>query len=127
LKEHKLSHVILIIDDEIEVADTCARVLKREGFDCLVAYDSATALAIFDARRPSLVLSDINLPASDGYEIARVVVRTVPGTPVVLMTALHHPAVIDKVERAGAAAYLRKPFSNAELTSTVKSLLDLGS
>jgi DNA-binding response OmpR family regulator len=119
-----LSYTVLIIDDEAEVADTCARVLIRAGFDCLVAYDGPAALALIDSRQPALVLSDINLPSGDGFEIARYVRRKTPGTPVVLMTAHHHPDVPQQAARAGAASYLRKPFSNAELTTTINSLLN---
>jgi len=120
----RLSHIILVVDDEPEVADTCARVLRRAGFDCLVAYDSPAALALFDSRQPALVLSDINLPTGDGFEIARYVRQKSPGTPVILMTTHHNSSVSGQAARDGAARYLRKPFSNAELTSTIKSLLD---
>jgi len=119
-----LSHLVLIVDDEPEVADTCARVLTRSGFDCLVAYDSPSALALFDSRQPALVLSDINLSTGDGFEIARYVSRKSPSTPIILMSAHHHTKVSGQAARAGAVRYLRKPFSNAELTSTVRSLLD---
>jgi DNA-binding response OmpR family regulator len=121
-----LSQTILIVDDETEVADTCARVLRRAGFGCLVAYDSPVALSLFDSDHPALVLSDINLPTSDGYEIARYVRRKSPGTPVILMTTHHNSKVPEQAARAGAAHYLRKPFSNAELTSSIKSLLNAG-
>jgi DNA-binding response OmpR family regulator len=113
----------LIVDDEAEVADTCARVLKRAGYDCLVAYDSPAALALFDSRQPALILSDINLPHGNGFEIARYVRGKSPATPVILMTAYHDSSVPDQAARAGVAQYLRKPFSNAALLSTIKSLL----
>jgi DNA-binding response OmpR family regulator len=119
-----MSHTVLIVDDEPEVADTCARVLKRAGFDCLIAYDSPAALSLFDSQQPALVLSDINLPTSDGFEITRYVRRKSPQTPVILMTTHHNSNVSRQAARAGAASYLRKPFSNAELTSAIKSLLD---
>jgi DNA-binding response OmpR family regulator len=117
-------YTVLIVDDEAEVADTCARVLTRAGFDCLVAYDSPAALALFDSLQPALVLSDINLPTSDGFEIARYVRRKSPSTPVTLMTTHHNSNVPGQAVRAGASHYLRKPFSNAELISTIKSLLN---
>jgi DNA-binding response OmpR family regulator len=123
-RQQHLSYIILIVDDETEVADTCARVLKGAGFDCLVAYDSPAALALFDSQQPALVLSDINLPTSDGFEIARYVRRKSPETPVILMTTDHDSNVPRQAARAGAASYLRKPFSNAELTSTIESLLN---
>ena len=125
LRGGRLSHTVLIVDDDTEVADTCARVVKRAGFDCVVAYDSPMALALFDSHQPALVLSDINLPITDGYEIARYVRRKSPRTPVILMTTHHNSNVPGQAARAGAASYLRKPFSNAELTSTIKSLLNI--
>lgn len=118
-----MSQTVLIVDDEADVADTCARVLKRAGFDCLVAYDSLGALSLFDSRQPALVLSDINLPAADGYEIARYVHKMSPDTPVILMTTHHNMNVPKEAARAGASHYLRKPFSNSELVTTIRSLL----
>jgi DNA-binding response OmpR family regulator len=117
-------YTVLIVDDEAEVADTCMRVLTRAGFVCLVAYDSPAALALIDSRQPALVLSDINLPTSSGFEIARYVGRKAPGTPVILMTTHHNSNVPGQAARAGAAHYLPKPFSNAQLISTIKSLLN---
>jgi DNA-binding response OmpR family regulator len=118
--------ILLIVDDETEVAETCARVLERAGFACLIAHDSPRALALFDSQKPALVLSDINLPTGDGYEIARHVTRKSPETPIILMTTHHDSNVPERAVRAGASRYLRKPFSNAELTSTVRSLLNIG-
>jgi DNA-binding response OmpR family regulator len=119
-----LPYTVLIVDDDAEVAATCARVLTRAGFDCLVAYDSPAALALFDSRYPALVLSDINLPTGDGFEIMRYVHRKSPATPVILMTTHHNPSLPRQAARAGAASYLRKPFSNAELISNINSLLN---
>lgn len=118
-----MPQTILIVDDESDFADTCARLLRGFGFTCLVAYDSAKALALFDLHQPSLVLSDITLPSSDGLEIADYVRQAAPEIPVILMTAYHTPDVARDAYAAGAAAYIRKPFPNAELVSTVKSLL----
>ncbi len=120
-----LAHILLIVDDETEVADTCARVLKRAGFDCVVANDAPAAFELFDTTHPVLVLSDINLPNGSGFEIARYVRGRSPITPVILMTAQHTGQVADQAARAGASRYLRKPFSNADLTAIVKSLLEV--
>ncbi len=124
LAEAPKALTLLIVDDESEVADTCARVLKRAGFDCVVAYDAPAALELFDATRPALVLSDINLPNGDGFEIARYVRDRSRVTPVILMTAHHNRQIAGQAARAGATGYLRKPFSNVDLTTAIKSLLD---
>ncbi len=118
------SEAILIVDDETEMADTCARVLRAFGFKCLVAYDSAKAFALIDSEGPALIVSDITLLTSDGLEIVRYAHQKSPEIPVVLMTAYHTPDIARIARAAGAAAYLRKPFPNAELIATVKSLLD---
>ena len=118
-----LRQVILIVDDETDVANTYERVLKRAGFNCIVAYDTPEALALFDSQQPALVLSDINLPTADGFEIARYATLKLPGTPVVLMSAHHNASAPREAARAGAAHFMRKPFSNSELVTIVTSLL----
>ena len=118
-----LSEIILVVDDETEMADTCARVLRASGFKCLVAYDGAKALALIDSEHPALVVSDITMPTSDGFEIARYVRQKSPDIPVILMSAYHTPEIARNAQAVGAKAYLRKPFPNAELISTVKLLL----
>ncbi|HUA36201.1 MAG TPA: response regulator [Candidatus Binataceae bacterium] len=118
-----VSDKILIVDDEVEVADSCARVLKRAGFNCILAHNGPAGIAAFDSARPALVLSDINLGVGDGFEIARHVRDTSPATPVILMTTHHSEAVSQQANRDGASRYLRKPFSNFDLVSMIKSLL----
>jgi DNA-binding NtrC family response regulator len=114
---------ILIVDDETEMADTCARILRARGFNCLVAYDTSTAFALMDAEHPALVVSDITMPDGDGLEVARHASKQSPKIPVILMTAYHTPEIARNAQQAGAAAYLRKPFPNADLIATVKKLL----
>jgi DNA-binding response OmpR family regulator len=114
---------VLIVEDEPEVAATYARVLETSGFTCLVAYDGAQALLLFDSQQPALVLSDINLRIGDGFEIARYVRQTSPGTPVILMTGYDRVDSLQRASQVGAAAYLRKPFTNSELVSTINLLI----
>ena len=117
------ARTILIVDDEADLADTCARLLERVGYRCVIANNAADALSLFDSEHPSLVLSDIALPLSDGFEIARHVHGKSPATPVILMTAYDTPRTARDAQAAGAAAYVLKPFKNKELVATVKSLI----
>jgi two-component system, NtrC family, response regulator HydG len=114
---------ILIVDDEVDLADTCARLLQAVGYRCVIATSVAHAISLFDSERPSLVLSDITLPVSNGFEIARYVRGKSPVTPVILMTAYHTPQVARDAEAAGAAGYVRKPFANKDLVATINSVL----
>ena len=118
-----MPNTILIIDDEPELADTCARVLGGAGFACLLAADKGSALLLFERDHPSLVLSDITLPDGDGFEIVSYIRQKSPNTPVVLMTAYHSSAAEQDALDAGASAYLRKPFANSKLISTIESLI----
>lgn len=117
---------ILIVDDEADLADTYARLLKREGHECVVAYNMEDAVSLIDSRSPTLVISDITLPTGDGYEIARYVKQRLPETPVILMTAYHAANSAEMARQAGASGYLRKPFANAELVATVRLFTDHG-
>ncbi len=118
-----MANTVLIVDDEADLADTYARLLKAAGFECLVAYGIHDALSLFDSKHPALVVSDVTLPVGDGFEIARYVREKSPSTPVILMTAYHSLNAETQAQRAGADRYLRKPFPNAQLVSTVKSLM----
>jgi DNA-binding response OmpR family regulator len=118
-----MSEVILIVDDEIDLAVGCERVLKKAGFRCLIAHDGPTALSLFDSYLPALVLSDVNLGNGDGFEIAQHVSNKSPATPVILMTALSAVRAPTEGNNVGALLYLQKPFSNADLISAITSLL----
>ncbi|HZO82294.1 MAG TPA: response regulator [Candidatus Binataceae bacterium] len=114
---------ILIVDDEADLADSCARLLRSVGYGCVVANDVAGAMALFDSEHPGLVLCDITMPVSDGFEMARYVHRKSPDTPIVLMTAYHSSRSLEEARAAGASAYLRKPFANRQLVALIDSLL----
>ena len=117
---------ILIIDDEIDVLDSCERILKRACFSCLTATNVPIALSLFNSQRPRLVLSDIDLVHGNGFEIAQYVREHAPATPVILMTGGGAPDAVKRATTIGVAGYLRKPFSNSELIATVRSQLGDG-
>jgi CheY-like chemotaxis protein len=77
-----------------------------------------------DAEHPALVISDITMPDGDGLEVTRHAGKQSPKIPVILVTAYHTPEIARNARQAGASAYLRKPFPNAELIAIVKTLLD---
>src|SRR5271170_3705673 len=106
-----MNESILIVDDEVHLAKSCAQILKRAGFTCLVAHDSPTAISLFDSRQPALVISDVNLGNGNGFEVAEHVLRKSPTTLVLLTTGSENALKQDLP--AGVAGYLRKPFSIA--------------
>ena len=66
-----LASRILVVDDNVDAAESVAIMLRFSGYDVQVAYSGQTALAAVDEYQPNIVLLDIGLPEMDGYEIAR--------------------------------------------------------
>ena len=124
--EGHVTETILIVDDEIDVLDSCRRILKRAGFSCLTATNVPMALSLFDSQQPGLVLSDIDLVIGNGFELAHYVREKAPGTLIILMTGGGDLDAVKRAARIGVAGYLSKPFSNSELIATVRSLLGSG-
>lgn len=113
---------ILIIEDEVKIADFLRRGLAYEGFKVEVTNDGETGLKAARDNAPDLVVLDVMLPGLDGLEIARRL-RTGGETPILMLTA--KDTVSDKVKgfESGADDYLVKPFAFEELLARVKALL----
>jgi two-component system response regulator RegX3 len=113
---------ILIVEDEVALADTVRYNLEREGFTVSVAADGRAALEIFRAERPSLVILDLMLPELSGLDVCRAI-RAESGAPIIIVTA--KDAEADKVAglELGADDYVTKPFSVRELVSRVRANL----
>ncbi|MBC7850356.1 MAG: response regulator transcription factor [Chitinophagaceae bacterium] len=114
---------ILIAEDEKKIADTLARGLTELGYVVETAYDGNIALRIFESGNFDLVITDINLPAMNGYDFCRIIRSRNLHVPVIMLTALS--AVDDKIEGfdAGADDYLVKPFEFRELLVRIRALL----
>jgi len=106
---------LLIVEDEPILRITVADALRKEGWDVSVAEDGAEALASFERLHHDVVLSDLLMPRMDGVELLKRVKALRPGTTVVIVTA--HGTVDTAVEamRLGAADFITKPFSIAQL------------
>jgi DNA-binding response OmpR family regulator len=113
---------ILLVDDDRELIDLLAFALKRAGLEPIGAHDAATALRLFEERKPDLVVLDINLGSSSGLDVLRELRRRSP-LPVIMLTALDSEE--DKVRglEAGADDYLTKPFSHRELIARIRAQL----
>ncbi|MFO1369324.1 MAG: response regulator transcription factor [Marinagarivorans sp.] len=117
-----MSATILVVEDEIKIADLIAKYLALEGYEAVTVQNGADALARFKQLRPQLVILDIMLPGLDGLEVCKRL-RTIADTPIIFLTAR-----IQDVERlmgfaAGADDYVCKPFNPQELMARVKAIL----
>ena len=116
---------ILIVEDEVEIADLLQLYLEKEGFTCRVCRDGVNALVVFQEMQPDLVILDLMIPGLDGLEVcARI--RQKPGLkdPYILMLT----AKGEELDRiiglsTGADDYMVKPFSPKELVARARALL----
>ena len=113
---------ILIVEDEESYSDPLSYLLRREGYDVVVAATGPAALAQFDSNGADLVLLDIMLPGLSGVDVCRRL-RQRSSVPVIMLTA--KDSEIDKVVglEIGADDYVTKPYSSRELLARVKAVL----
>ncbi len=117
--------LILVVDDDADIARFVEVNLKLQGFDVVVAHDGEQALELVNLRNPDLIVVDLMMPGVDGMELTRRL-RANPLTatiPVIMLTA--RGLTVDKVLglTAGADDYLVKPFDTLELVARVNSTL----
>lgn len=114
--------LILIVEDEPEIAEILESYFAREGFRVICARDGTTGLAHHQRLRPDLVVLDIKLPGQDGYEVLAAIRRR-GETPVIMVTALAED--LDKLQalRIGADDYVVKPFNPLEVVARARAVL----
>lgn len=117
-----MSARILVVDDDVALAEMIGIVLEAEGFTVSSVYDGAEALDEFRAEAPDLVLLDLMLPHVDGIEIARRI-RRESDVPIVMLTARSDTADVVAGLEAGADDYVPKPFKPKELVARVRARL----
>ena len=117
-----MANRILVVDDEINIADAIAYALRREGHNVEVAYDGKSALSVLNKFNPDLMLLDVMMPELNGFDL----MRNISGknkVGIILLTAKND--IVDKVLglELGADDYVTKPFDMRELMARVNSLL----
>ena len=120
-----MTRKVLIADDEQNIVISLEFLLKREGFEVLVAGDGEAALQMVAEHHPDLVLLDVMMPKRNGYEVCQRM-RERPewrGIKIVMLSAKGRDVEVSKGVSLGADLYVTKPFSNAELVAQINALL----
>ena len=114
--------VIVVCDDEANIAELVELYLDREGFRVYTAGTGERALELINEHRPNLVVMDVGLPGMSGLDVCRTLRKT-SDVPVIFLTA--RDGEIDRILglELGADDYVTKPFSPGELTARVKAVL----
>lgn len=108
---------ILIVDDEVDIAETLQSFLELNGYRVIVAFDGRDALHKVLEQKPDLVITDMMMPRMDGGELIAHI-RAAPAvkdTRIITMSANHWPHELP---------FFRKPFSPRDLIAVVRRLLD---
>ena len=113
---------ILVVDDDPNISRLEQLYLERENYEVRIAADGNEAIEAFRKLPPDLVLLDVMLPGTDGYEVLKAI-RKSGSIPVIMVTAKGE--TFDKVLclELGADDYIVKPFDGKELTARVKAVL----
>jgi CheY-like chemotaxis protein len=121
-----LSRRILIVDDQASVRDVLGRVLADAGASVREAEDGTSALQAVRVEIPELILLDLAMPIMDGWEVIAAL-RGSAGTasiPVILETSSDDLASFLRAQRAGAAAFISKPFRLNDVVETCRRVLE---
>ncbi len=112
---------ILIADDEINIRESLAVILREENYTVRLAENGREAVREFLAGSPDLILLDLNMPDTDGWKAFDVIARLAPDVPVIVVTA--RPGQARRSAEAGIDMLLEKPLDIPVLLETIRNLL----
>jgi DNA-binding response OmpR family regulator len=113
---------ILIVEDDLSLADVLSFTLRRAGFSVVTAHDGLSALEVWRETTPDLVLLDLNLPKLDGISVCRQI-RAQSDTPIIMLTVRSSDEDVVQGLEMGADDYVVKPFSPSQLLARMRAVL----
>lgn len=113
---------VLIIDDDVELLQLVGLIFKRAGYQVLTAYDGLDGLSKFFVTHPDLIILDVIMPGTSGFDICQRI-RQVSDDPVIMLTALNQERDMLQGLAVGADDFLSKPFNPEILLARAKTLL----
>lgn len=117
-----MSGRILVVDDDLALAEMIGIVLRAEGYEPSFCSDGSEAVAAFAASAPDLVLLDLMLPGMDGIDVCTAL-RAESGVPIIMLTAKGDTSDVVRGLESGADDYIVKPFNPKELIARIRTRL----
>lgn len=117
---------ILLVDDDPNILLSLEFLMRKNGYDVLVARNGTEALELLNEAIPDLTVLDIMMPDVDGYEICRHIKSSekLKAGKVIFLSAKSRESDIAKGYELGAELYITKPFSNKELVRKISELIE---
>lgn len=124
----RTTHTVLVVDDYADTRRVVRWMLERQGYKVVEAENGAQAVEIASRERPALILMDLSMPQSDGFEAASSIheKQGLENVPVIAMTAHDRLQFRDRAEEAGFDYYITKPIDFQRLAVLVEKLLARG-
>jgi DNA-binding response OmpR family regulator len=121
-----VTYKILVVDDDPYILMSLEFLMKKNGYEVMVARNGEEALDILNTSIPDIVLLDIMMPDVNGYDICKHIKSTnnLKNSKVIFMSAKTKDSDIKKGYELGASLYVKKPFSTRELVKDIKGLLN---
>ncbi len=113
---------VLAVDDDRDLLELIGFALAQAGFLVVKAVDGPSAVRVFDAEAPDLVVLDINMPGASGFQVCEAI-RARSRVPVMMLTVRSEEEDLVKALELGADDYLTKPFSPKTLLARIRALL----
>ena len=115
---------VLVVDDEKSICDLLSIVLKKDGYGVKVAQDGFSAAKLIRENDFDVVITDIQMPRSNGLDVLDAVNKMRPHTPVVMMTAYATAETAVEAMKKGAYDYISKPFNIEDVQLIVKNAVE---
>jgi DNA-binding response OmpR family regulator len=118
--------VVLVADDDDDILLLVTTRLTRDGFGVIAARNGLEALALAHEHKPAVAVLDVGMPGLDGLQVLQAIRETaaLSHTRVLLLTAKAQESDVRRGYDSGADAYVKKPFSPAELAERVRALYE---
>jgi DNA-binding NtrC family response regulator len=114
---------VLVIDDEQGILDILDIILRRKGYDVVLASGGRKGLDLFRREHPEVVMLDLNMPGMDGIEVLQQIRHLNPDQPVIILTGADIPSMEEQLRTYGVSEYVEKEFSLHRLGDALKRIL----
>ncbi len=118
-----MKNKVLLVEDDTTLSMIIVETLQRDGFEVITAYNGEEGLLRYTKEKPDVIVTDVMMPKTDGFEMARKIRQLDKNVPLLFLTA---KAEIDDIVTGfelGGNDYLKKPFKMLELIVRIKALL----